>query len=96
MMLSDGSLKKDKRCVNSNASLQIEQKDRDFVELLWDLFNSIGIVGAKPRLVTRKGGFYSYAFKTFALPFFTELFTQWYKLACLDLTVQKRGSTVRM
>jgi hypothetical protein len=96
MMLSDGSLKKDKRCVNSNASLQIEQKDRDFVELLWDLFNSIGIVGAKPRLVTRKGGFYSYAFKTFALPFFTELFNQWYKLACLDLTVQKRGSTVRM
>jgi len=53
-MLSDGSLKNDKRCVNSNASLQIEQKDRDFVELLWDLFNSIGIVGAKPRLVTRK------------------------------------------
>lgn len=52
MMLSDGSLKKDKRCVNSNASLQIEQKDRDFVELLLDLFHSIGIVGAKPRLVT--------------------------------------------
>jgi len=40
---------------SKDARLQIEQKDRDFVELLWDLFNSIGIVGAKPRLVTRKG-----------------------------------------
>jgi hypothetical protein len=47
MMLSYGFLYKDKRNPNSEACLQICQKD--FVQQLWDLFDSIGIVGQNPK-----------------------------------------------
>jgi hypothetical protein len=74
--------------------LQIKQKDKAFVQLLWDLFNEIGIVGAEPQLISAflketcravplsgpaPGQTYSaYGFKTLTLPYFTELHSIWY------------------
>lgn len=46
MMLGDACLQHQKGCKNAN--FHIEQKDVEFVQLLWNLFNAIGIVGAKP------------------------------------------------
>jgi hypothetical protein len=83
MMLGDGYI----RMHGSDAHLQIHQKDKEFVELLWNIFNSIGIVGAAPKLNThlnkRNGNTtntISYKFYTFTLPYFTTLFNQWYKV----------------
>jgi len=94
MMLGDGYI----RMHGSDAHLQIHQKEapygaggygrpKEFVELLWNIFNSIGIVGAAPKLNThlnkRNGNTtntISYKFYTFTLPYFTTLFNQWYKV----------------
>ncbi len=66
-----------------NANLHIEQKDVEFVQLLWNLFNAIGIVGAKPhtrcRMDKRTNNTYtSTQFATFTHSFFTEMFQLWY------------------
>jgi hypothetical protein len=74
MILSDASI-----CFSNNskdARLQIEQKDRSFVDHLWDLLNSVGLVGARPKeritIIKPSGNTrFSYCFKTFTLPFFT-------------------------
>lgn len=67
----------------NEARLQIKQKDQAFVQLLWHLFNEIGIVGAEPQLISaflkETGQTYSaYGFKTLTLPYFTELHSIWY------------------
>jgi len=53
---------------------------------IWELFNSIGIVGAAPRLNSLQVGAilmlslcFRYAFATFSLPVFTELHKDWYQ-----------------
>jgi hypothetical protein len=46
MLLSDACFQQDKRYPNSNVCLRIEQKDKDFVYHLWEICNTIGIVGA--------------------------------------------------
>jgi hypothetical protein len=76
-MLSDGSLSMHGKYAN----LQIDQKDYLFVQLLWDKFNAIGIVGAPPRRSQRKDGRISYQFATFTLPFLTDLFMKCYRKA---------------
>jgi hypothetical protein len=40
----------------NEANLKVGQKDYLLVQSLWDLFDSIGIVGATPHLRIRKGG----------------------------------------
>jgi hypothetical protein len=65
------------------ARFQVDQQDREFVQHLWDIFDSIGLVGAAPRESShfdkRTGGnTVSYAFATFTFPYFTELHTQCY------------------
>jgi hypothetical protein len=47
MQLADSCLYLDKR--GGEASLKIEQKDREFVIQLWELFDNIGLVGARRR-----------------------------------------------
>lgn len=84
MLLSDASLQKRKGSGNHNSWLIFQQKDKEFVYHLWELFNTVGIVGALPALVkstlsaTGKTD-YSYQFNTFALPFFTALRSQWFQ-----------------
>jgi hypothetical protein len=61
-------------------------KHRDFVQNLWDCFNSIGIVGAPPytnEYYDKRTGKTdtTYGFATFKLPFFTDLHPQWYTKA---------------
>ncbi|CAJ0848773.1 13235_t:CDS:10, partial [Entrophospora sp. SA101] len=80
MTLGDGSLSKDKRTPNSNAYFQIEQS---FVLHIWNLFYSIGIVGATPkprhRTDTKRGfSWTTDSFATFTHPFFTDLHLKWY------------------
>jgi len=81
MMLGDGHI----RMHGNDAHMGIHQKDKEFVELLWNMFNCIGIVKAAPKLNThlnkRDGNTtISYIFYTFTLPYFTTLFNQWYKV----------------
>jgi hypothetical protein len=47
MLLSDAYLRIPAQA--KDAHMQIGQKDLAFVQLLWDQFNSIGIVGAPQR-----------------------------------------------
>jgi hypothetical protein len=79
MLLSDWNLEKN----GNDARLRMNQKDKAFVLLLWNLFNSLGIVAAAPRecssILKETGKTYSaYQFATFTLPFFTTLFNHWY------------------
>jgi hypothetical protein len=78
MLLSDACIAFPKGSGKGNASLLIKQKDHELVIQLWDLFSSLGIVGASPR----KSSYYdkrygkrsvSYGFETFTLPIFTDL-----------------------
>jgi hypothetical protein len=89
MMIGDSCLQKR----GQSTSLHVEQKDESFVIHIWNLFDSIGIVGAKPstrsRLNKRTGKTYtSTQFATFSLPFFTSLHTLWYK--------QENGKNVKV
>jgi hypothetical protein len=66
------------------ARLQFMQKDREFIEDLYSKFELVGIVGGgpKPWSYTHKlsGNTHSaYQLKTFTLPFFLDLHTEWYK-----------------
>jgi hypothetical protein len=48
MLLSDATL-----VFNGKyARMQIKQKDRAFVQQLWNLFNELGIVGYGPALIS--------------------------------------------
>ncbi len=46
IMLGDSCVRHQKGCID--AYLYVEQKDAEFVQLLWNYFNTIGIVGAEP------------------------------------------------
>jgi hypothetical protein len=64
---------------STDARLQIKQKDKPFVQLLWEDLNEIGIVGAEPKevstLLKKSGKTHSaYEFKPFTLPYFTGLY----------------------
>ncbi|CAI2166767.1 36_t:CDS:10 [Funneliformis geosporum] len=66
MLLSDATL-----VFNGKyARMQIKQKDRAFVQQLWNLFNELGIETGKT--------YSAYGFKTFTLPYFTESHSIWY------------------
>jgi hypothetical protein len=72
-----------KTSARHDAYLYVEQKDAVFVQLLWNLLNSIGIVGAAPHTRRRtdkrtKNTSTSTLFATFTHPFFTDLFRLWY------------------
>jgi hypothetical protein len=82
MILSDASIALPPGC--HNARVHIEQQDESFVCILWNLFDSIGLVGAPPKLRNRtdkKRGlsWTAFSFATFTHPFFTELHKIWYK-----------------
>jgi hypothetical protein len=67
-----------------DACMRIEQKDAPFVQWLWDLFDSIRIVGVPPKARDRTDHKRNFSwtttyFATFSLPFFTVLFYQWYR-----------------
>ncbi|CAJ0755113.1 3631_t:CDS:2 [Entrophospora sp. SA101] len=81
MILGDGHL----QLRGSLARFTIGLKDKEFAYHLWDLFNSIGIVGAEPYCSTsviKPSGNLSvtYHFVTFTLPYFTHLYHNWYRL----------------
>ena len=88
MLRGDGCLTKTTK--SGNSQLQIWQKSKEFVEHLWILLSTIGIVGALPytleRFDSRTGQTYTAThFATFGLPFFGALFHEWYSnisLAC--------------
>jgi hypothetical protein len=78
MLLSDACLS----IHGKYAKLKIQQKDKEFVMLLWNIFKEIGIVGAAPSECTtylkETGKSYSsYQFVTFTHPFFTALYLEW-------------------
>jgi len=84
MLLGDGWIGRPWK-KTGNAVLGVKQKDKAFVELLWNLFNSIGIVGCLPHLKTTvlkaTGKVYTaFGFNTFKLPVFGVLFYQWYNI----------------
>jgi hypothetical protein len=63
MLLGDGHLELRDRF--KNARLVIHQKDREFVQFLWEHFNSIGILGAAPhenRSIMKSSGNLQYHF----------------------------------
>jgi len=63
MLLGDGHLELRDRF--KNARLVIHQKDREFVQFLWEHFNSIGILGAAPhenRSIMKSSGNLQYLF----------------------------------
>jgi hypothetical protein len=81
MLLGDCCL----RAHGKDALMLVEQKDFAFVQLLWDLFVSISIVGAAPKTRSRTDNRTANPsttnfFATFTLPFFTVLFYQWYRI----------------
>lgn len=85
MLLGDGWI--GQPTTTGNAAFGVKQKDKDFVQLLWDIFHTIGIVGSLPSLKTTvlkaTGKTYEAAaigFSTFKLPVFAELFHQWYNI----------------
>jgi hypothetical protein len=83
MLRGDGSLTKTTK--SGNSQLQIWQKSKEFVEHLWILLSTIGIVGALPytleRFDSRTGLTYTATrFATFGLPFFGALFHEWYTI----------------
>jgi len=70
--------------MGKDGRLHIHQKDTDFVYHLYDLFDTLEIVGATPKecksVIKPSGNTrVSYVFATFTLPFFTELHKRWYK-----------------
>jgi hypothetical protein len=73
MVIGDGlPLRGRKGC--HDAHLHVEQKDAEFVQLLWNLFNSIGIVGAAPSTRSRtdkrtNNTYTTTQFATFTHPF---------------------------
>jgi hypothetical protein len=82
MLLGDAYLHK-KHWPNSNAYLLVEQKDAEFLQYIWDQFNTLKIVGASPRTRTRlekrTGNTFSATyFVTLTLPLLTEFRKLWY------------------
>jgi len=72
MLLGDGCISK--ISLTGLARLMVQQKNQEFILFLWNLFKSIGCVGAVPylrsQLDKRTGNTYvSYAFSTFSLAF---------------------------
>ena len=79
VILGDGYI----RMVGTEARLEVQQKDKEFVLLLWEVFDSIGLVGAKPKELSsflKETGktYYASKFVTFTHPYFTDLYNNWY------------------
>src|SRR5690606_14870911 len=69
---------------SKNARIHILQKDKEFVEHIWNNFNSLGLVNISPLkneiYDNRTNKTYTrYLFASIALPYFTELYKEWYK-----------------
>jgi hypothetical protein len=80
LVFGDGHLKR----MGNHARFSLGMKDKEFVQLVWGYFNSLGIVGAPPienKSIIKPSGNtrLSYLFNTFTLPLFTDLHSQWYK-----------------
>jgi len=82
LLLGDAWLSKS----GTNHRIAIEQKQQEYVQLLWDFFNELGIVGAKPAMrerkrITPEGSpitYTSWMFQTFGLPTLNTLHQSWY------------------
>jgi hypothetical protein len=66
------------------ARMQIQQKDKEFMQHLYNMFKPLGFVGSEPeeyQPIHKESGktYLIYQLKTCTLPFFTELFELWYK-----------------
>jgi len=77
----------------NNAQLQFKQKDKVYIDFVYNIFKPFGIVGAAPkeqRSIIKPSGNtrISYQFATFTLPFFTDLYNQWY--------VQRNGKNIKI
>ena len=83
MLLGDSCLSKPTSTEKSQ--LMVEQENLSFVKYIWDIFNSVNIVGALPstrsRYDKRTGNTYtSSRFNTFTLPLLAALFYEWYTI----------------
>jgi LAGLIDADG DNA endonuclease family len=80
MLLGDGHLTKPS--TTGQSALQFRLANQDFVQFLWYIFNSVGIVGAEPNTYNytdkRTGKIYtSYKFSTFSLPILATFYFEW-------------------
>lgn len=80
LILSDAHL----RMMGKEARMQIQQKDKEFMQHLYNMFKPLGFVGSEPKEykpIHKESGktFLIYQLTTCTLPFFTELFELWYK-----------------
>jgi len=83
MVLSDAHISK--HSTTGISRLIFRQKDREFIQFLWDIFNEIGIVGAAPRTYNyfdkHTGNTYTiHSFDTYALSQLGVLRSEWYTL----------------
>jgi hypothetical protein len=83
MLLGDSWLSKPTS--SGQSAFGVQQKQLDFVQFLWEIFNPLGIVGALPytssRFDTRTSKTYTISgFLTVILPFFGILYHKWYTI----------------
>jgi hypothetical protein len=69
----------------SQSASGVQQKEFGFVQFLWGIFKPLGLVNATPytqkRFDKRTGNTYTnHGFLTVILPFFAELFLEWYSI----------------
>lgn len=78
LILSDARLQKNGKF----SRMTIEQKDKDFVYHIWDIFNKERIVGAKPvKRIKRQHPemeYISYRFNTITQPYLDDQYNIWY------------------
>ena len=68
--------------MGNHARLGVDQKDKDLTYDIWNKCKTVGIVGTIPRESVRnrkEGIFVSYQFFTVTLPYFSYLYSIWYK-----------------
>ena len=78
-LLGDGSIS----IHGKDGLFRLCSKDYAFVQFVWDYFHSLGLVGTEPYRSDsrdkRNGNTYtSYQFASLTLPYFTQLYYQWY------------------
>lgn len=70
--------------MGKDARMQIQQKDKEFMQYLYDMFKPLGFVGSEPKEykpINKESGktYLVYQLTTCSLPFTVELFELWYK-----------------
>lgn len=80
MMLGDGNI----RINGKHALLSVQQKNKEFVDHLWIICNGFDIVVNPVKKLIRvdkrsHNTTITYGFQTLTLPYFTDLYKQWYQ-----------------